>query len=106
MSQQTLAERVGVTFQQVQKYERGSNRISFSRLIEIADALSCRLNDLADGLDSKHASDELRHLNALLAEDGALELLEAYRRVRGKPLRRALLAHTRALGDLDKPPKP
>ena len=106
LSQEKLGKGLGITFQQVQKYERGSNRISFSRLIEIADALSCRLNDLADGLDSKHASDELRHLNALLAEDGALELLEAYRRVRGKPLRRALLAHTRALGDLDKPPKP
>ena len=105
MSQQTLAELVGVTFQQVQKYERGANRISFSRLIEVADALQCRLGDLAEGLDSNHASDDLRHLNALIAEDGALELLEAYRRVSGKPLRRALLAHTRALGELDKPPK-
>ena len=105
MSQQTLAELVGVTFQQVQKYERGANRISFSRLIEVADALVCKLGDLAEGLDSNHASDDLRHLNALIAEDGALELLEAYRKVRGKPLRRALLAHTRALGELDKPPK-
>lgn len=105
MSQQTLAELVGVTFQQVQKYERGANRISFSRLIEVGDALQCKLGDLAEGLDSNHASDELRHLNALIAEDGALELLEAYRRVRGKPLRRALLAHTRALGELDRPAK-
>ena len=39
MSQQKLAEAVGVTFQQVQKYERGTNRISISRMYEMASAL-------------------------------------------------------------------
>ncbi len=39
MSQQDLAEACGITFQQIQKYEAGSNRISFSRLVQIAQAL-------------------------------------------------------------------
>ena len=39
MSQERLAEHLGLTFQQVQKYERGSNRVSASKLFEIAQAL-------------------------------------------------------------------
>ena len=38
MSQNTLADRLGVTFQQIQKYEKGTNRVSSSRLAMIADA--------------------------------------------------------------------
>ena len=39
LSQQALADRLGVTFQQLQKYERGTNRIAVARLIDIASAL-------------------------------------------------------------------
>jgi transcriptional regulator with XRE-family HTH domain len=39
MSQQTLGEKLGVSFQQVQKYEKGTNRVSYSRLMQIAKAL-------------------------------------------------------------------
>lgn len=46
MSQETLAQAIGVTFQQVQKYERGTNRISASRLGAIAAALGCEVADL------------------------------------------------------------
>jgi transcriptional regulator with XRE-family HTH domain len=41
MSQETLAEAIDLTFQQVQKYEKGSNRISCSKLVEISKALQC-----------------------------------------------------------------
>ncbi|MGN6421994.1 MAG: helix-turn-helix domain-containing protein [Asticcacaulis sp.] len=41
MSQEALAERIDLTFQQVQKYERGSNRVSCSKLVEICTALEC-----------------------------------------------------------------
>lgn len=96
-SQQRLAEAVGVTFQQIQKYERGSNRVSFSRLLEIAHALDCSLSDLSDGLDAPSAGDA-GMLNDLLAVEGALELLEAYATVTSREVRRALVLHTRALG--------
>ena len=46
MSQQMQAELVGVTFQQVQKYEKGTNRISSSRLYRIVKIFKCRFEDL------------------------------------------------------------
>lgn len=49
LSQDELAEAIGVTFQQVQKYERGTNRISVSRLAEIAIALKTTFEHLLDG---------------------------------------------------------
>lgn len=96
-SQQDLAESLGVSFQQVQKYERGANRISFSRLVEIAGALRCRLNDLAEGLDPDQPPDVIEHVNALMAADGALEMLEAFAALPSDPLRRAVLQHVRSL---------
>jgi transcriptional regulator with XRE-family HTH domain len=98
MSQQALASAVGVTFQQIQKYERGANRVSFSRLLEIAHALECGLANLAEGLDVD-AVPELRGLNDLLAVEGAMDLLEAYRAIHGRGLRRALVIHARTLAE-------
>jgi len=79
MSQEALAERCHVSFQQVQKYENGTNRISFSRLAQIATALQCRVNDLVDLLDGMNEG-ESRDLGmtARLSLPGALEMLEAY----------------------------
>ena len=50
MSQEILAERLGITFQQVQKYERGVNRISASRLFDIATVLELPIADFFEGL--------------------------------------------------------
>jgi transcriptional regulator with XRE-family HTH domain len=100
LSQQDLAEVLGVSFQQVQKYERGANRISFSRLVEIGGALKCRLGDLAEGLDPDHAPSEIEHVNALMTADGALEMLEAYAALPSNALRRAMLHHTRQLNSV------
>jgi transcriptional regulator with XRE-family HTH domain len=58
MSQGELADLCGVTFQQIQKYENGSNRISFSRLVRIADALKCRVTDLVGPLDNLDVDSE------------------------------------------------
>ena len=88
---------MGLTFQQIQKYERSSNRISFSRLVEIAEAMSCQLTDLADGLIAASPADELEHLDVLLARAGALEMLEAYAALPTQDLRRAVLRRGRAL---------
>ena len=45
LSQGTLGEKIGVTFQQVQKYEKGANRISASRMQQMADVLRCSVSD-------------------------------------------------------------
>src|SRR5579875_3340915 len=50
LSQQTLAEALGLTFQQVQKYERGANRVSASKLYEIARALQTPVSYFFEGL--------------------------------------------------------
>ena len=51
LSQTALAQGIGITFQQIQKYERGFNRVSFSRLVSIAHVLDCRVIDLIGDLD-------------------------------------------------------
>lgn len=78
MSQEALADKCGVSFQQIQKYENGANRISFSRLVQIARALQCRVVDLMDVLDS--GDDEPVDLDLLsrVRTPGALELLAAF----------------------------
>ena len=51
MSQSDLAKALGITFQQVQKYERGSNRVSVGKLYRLADILDVPLTFFFDGLD-------------------------------------------------------
>ncbi len=50
VSQERLADSLGLTFQQVQKYERGSNRVSASKLYEIASALQAQVSYFFEGL--------------------------------------------------------
>jgi transcriptional regulator with XRE-family HTH domain len=82
ISQEALAEKCGVSFQQIQKYENGANRISFSRLVQIARALQCRVVDLMDVLDGPDgaAPNDLDVLNRVRTP-GALELLSAFERL-------------------------
>src|SRR5882757_2445086 len=79
MSQEALAEQCGVSFQQIQKYENGANRISFSRLVQIARALKCRVVDLMDVLDGpdRETTGDLDLLTRMRTP-GAIELLAAY----------------------------
>ena len=55
MSQSELAEALGITFQQIQKYENGANRISSSKLYEIAQKLDTPLAAFFEGLDTSRA---------------------------------------------------
>ena len=82
MSQEALAEQCGVSFQQIQKYENGANRISFSRLVQIARALRCRVIDLMDVLDTPDA-ESASDLDLLtrVRVPGAADLLSAYERL-------------------------
>jgi len=78
MSQVMLAERIGVTFQQVQKYERGADRVGASRLSQIASVLGVSVGELFEspGTGSPGVNSPIR----LLAEPGALRVLNAYAR--------------------------
>jgi len=78
MSQAMLAERIGVTFQQVRKYERGADRVGARRLSQIASVLGVSVGELFES--SEAASPGLNSPLRLLAEPGALRVLKAYAR--------------------------
>jgi len=90
-SQDRLARRIGITFQQVQKYERGTNRVSFSRLAEIAHALQCSLTDLIGDIAQQGPSSLTMNRVAMMNQPGAAELLEAFSGIRSPSYRQAIL---------------
>jgi transcriptional regulator with XRE-family HTH domain len=99
LSQDQLARGIGITFQQVQKYEHGTNRISFSRLVEICGALECSVGDLIGNLDKSKSSGSFSRQVAYLTEPGATDLLEAYASIDSPKRRRAILNLARQLAN-------
>lgn len=97
ISQEALAEQCGISFQQIQKYENGANRISFSRLVQIARALRCRVIDLLEVLDGpdREAPADIDML-ARMRTPGAVELLAAYEQMNAES-RQALVGLLRTL---------
>ena len=75
LSQAQLANRLGVTFQQVQKYEVGSNRIGTGRLVKLAAILRIPIAALFDGTEG---ADPARSLLALIADKRAFRLARAF----------------------------
>ena len=76
MSQEKLGEHLGLTFQQIQKYETGANRVSASRLWDIAETLNVNVAFFFDGLDKP---DTLGSPDGdLLVDREALELVRSY----------------------------
>lgn len=104
ISQEALAEQCGVSFQQIQKYENGANRISFSRLVQIARALQCRVVDLMDVLDAPDGG-SVADLDILsrMRTPGALELLSAFERL-SPETRSSLLGLVRTMAAEAAPP--
>lgn len=78
LSQSELARALGLTFQQVQRYELGSNRISSSKLYEIALKLEAPLASLFAGLAAPGGDGPTDELNTLPNPRGARELMAAF----------------------------
>ncbi len=81
MTQQQLAEKVGIKFQQIQKYETGMNRISASRLWDIAHALEVPISFFFDGLESDQAAQTAEGGKVpgdIMGDREALELVRSY----------------------------
>lgn len=91
LSQERLADAVGVTFQQIQKYERGANRVSFSRLALIAAALNTPLRDLIGVLEESAAETHASALSDLMRIPGASDLVAAFRALPDEPVRRGVI---------------
>lgn len=103
LTQEQLGEKLGLTFQQVQKYEKGVNRISAGRLFEIAQALGITITYFYEGVDelldnprtvSLHEAEHPPSLPVIDTE--AMELVTAFQRIGDKSLRRSLLETIRA----------
>ncbi len=80
-TQQQLAEKVGIKFQQIQKYETGMNRVSASRLWDIAHALGVPVAFFFEGMDAKaptQAANQSDMPGDILSDKEALELLRSY----------------------------
>ena len=82
MTQQQLGDKVGIKFQQIQKYETGMNRVSASRLWDIATALDVSINFFFEGIEDEAVVGE-EYLETdtrgdLLADKEALELVRSY----------------------------
>ena len=91
LSQTSLAEALGVSFQQVQKYERGANRVAASTLVAAAEALGVSVGWLV-GEEGGGAGGDDEEVFRALARPGALELLMAFNAIPDTRARAALLA--------------
>jgi len=96
LSQSDLSERLGVSFQQVQKYERGANRVAASTLLAAAQALNVTIGWLV-GEDILDQADDDEVFRAL-SKPGALEILDAFNRIPDARARAALLLLAREMG--------
>ncbi len=76
MTQQQLGNKVGIKFQQIQKYETGTNRVSASRLWDIAAALDVPVSFFFEGLNSEQLGVDGR--GDILTDKEAMELVRAY----------------------------
>ncbi|MEW5687493.1 MAG: helix-turn-helix transcriptional regulator [Pseudomonadota bacterium] len=108
LSQGSLAEALGLTFQQIQKYERGSNRISASKLYGIATVLGVPVGFFYEGLNDPSSPEGEAYTDAwsqvfedLLAEPNGRTLAEAFLSIRRESVRRALAEFVRVVAAND-----
>lgn len=104
MTQQQLAEKVGIKFQQIQKYETGANRVSASRLWDIADALDVPVSCFFEGIDETEEKSEDAAPNTkvpadILGDKEALDLVRSYYAI-PENQRRRLFELARVLSDV------
>jgi transcriptional regulator with XRE-family HTH domain len=106
MSQERLAELLGVTFQQVQKYEKGINRVAASRLFEVAAALGVPLSYFFEGMTAglnaapgvSEGGIESDMFEALSSPE-AVHLLTLFQQLRSPKVRRRVVELVRALAE-------
>jgi transcriptional regulator with XRE-family HTH domain len=98
MSQTEVADALGVTFQQVQKYERGTNRVGASRLYDLSRILGVPVQFFFEGLEnqSNELNDDGENVVHLMKPD-TIELVEAYYKVDNPHVRRQILSTIRSI---------
>ena len=99
MSQERLAELLGVTFQQVQKYEKGVNRIAASRLLDIADALEMPVAQFYEGLGKASKGAPHTGVSDSLATPEGAKMAALFARIKGSRVRRQVLSLAEAMAE-------
>lgn len=101
MSQEGLAELLGVTFQQVQKYEKGVNRIAASRLFDIAAALDMPVSRFFEGMGARAgvAEDRQEFVDDALATPEGAQLIALFASIKNVRVRRRVVELVRALAE-------
>jgi len=98
LSQDELGKKVGVTFQQIQKYERGANRVSAGRLVALAKALELEILFFFQELDETQTSPQRAlPLNSLSEED--FDIVDALTKIDNSKLKRTLIRLISELSD-------
>lgn len=115
LSQEKLGEAVGLTFQQIQKYERGANRIGASRLFEFSRILDVPVSFFFDDMSNQHLGIEAHAVGGMaeppqnplepdpLTRRETLELVRAYYRIHDPHVRKRLFELTKSLGLAEEP---
>ena len=112
MSQTTLGDALGLTFQQVQKYERGMNRIGASRLFELSRVLDVPVEYFFEEMPTAVAASSpakkrgrpkkpVRYELGPMAKRETLQLVRAYYKIKDAEIRKHLFEMTKALGASD-----
>jgi transcriptional regulator with XRE-family HTH domain len=98
LSQSGLADGIGLTFQQVQKYEKGANRVSAGRLQQIADMLHVPVTFFYSGMGARAKKSEAQPSGlAFLQTKGALRLMRAYTEITSRTTKYALVVLAESL---------
>jgi transcriptional regulator with XRE-family HTH domain len=97
MSQETLGERLGLTFQQVQKYEKGTNRVGAGRLYDIGNALNMHVSFFYEGLPTIGGDAPTAHPLAGLTDRESLRLARALSQIENNSVRGKLVDLMEAL---------
>ena len=107
MSQEKLGEALGVTFQQVQKYERGVNRIGAGRLFYIGQVLDVPVSFFFEGLRASASgfgeNDQTPFVNDLLSSPEGIQLAAAFSRLRNPDVRRKFIDLMKVVAEQDDP---
>lgn len=99
ISQDDLGKAVGVSFQQIQKYEKGANRIGASRLQKLSHALQVPISYFFEGMGGSEADDEADNIVAFLATSQGLALAKGFMRIRSSAVRRRILDFVAAVAN-------
>lgn len=105
MSQSNLADGIGLTFQQVQKYEKGTNRVSAGRLQRIADMLNIPVTFFYGGGSTASRAKKREAVDPgleFMQTRGAVRLIRAYAEISSRSTKYALVVLAESLRDRDK----